>query len=274
MILDIGPDTAERCSEHAADRRAPSSGTARSACSSSSSSARARAPIAQAIARSKAFSLAGGGDTLAAIEKYGVEDGISYISTGGGAFLEFVEGKTLPAVAVLEQRARELRPIALMLQRTKIVATLGPATDDPRWSPDMMQAGLDVGALNASHGTRDSQRRRVEMVREAARERRPLRRPAGSTWPDRRSASRAFATGKVHARRGRAVHARHRARSRRPAPIDEVGVRLQGSAQGRRRGRHAAARRRPDRARRRAGRRHAHRHACARRAASCRIARA
>ena len=61
--------------------------------------------IAQAIARSKAFSLAGGGDTLAAIEKYGVEDGISYISTGGGAFLEFVEGKTLPAVAALEERA-------------------------------------------------------------------------------------------------------------------------------------------------------------------------
>jgi phosphoglycerate kinase len=61
--------------------------------------------IARAIARGKAFSLAGGGDTLAAVEKYGVEDGISYISTGGGAFLEFVEGKTLPAVAMLEQRA-------------------------------------------------------------------------------------------------------------------------------------------------------------------------
>jgi phosphoglycerate kinase len=61
--------------------------------------------IANAIARSKAFSLAGGGDTLAAIEKYGVEDQISYISTGGGAFLEFVEGKVLPAVAVLETRA-------------------------------------------------------------------------------------------------------------------------------------------------------------------------
>jgi len=61
--------------------------------------------IAQAIARSPAFSLAGGGDTLAAIEKYGVEEGISYISTGGGAFLEFVEGKTLPAVAMLESRA-------------------------------------------------------------------------------------------------------------------------------------------------------------------------
>jgi phosphoglycerate kinase len=61
--------------------------------------------IANAIARSKAFSLAGGGDTLAAIEKYGVEDGMSYISTGGGAFLEFVEGKRLPAVAILEERA-------------------------------------------------------------------------------------------------------------------------------------------------------------------------
>jgi len=61
--------------------------------------------IAEAIAKSKAFSLAGGGDTLAAIEKYDVESGISYISTGGGAFLEFVEGKTLPAVAALEARA-------------------------------------------------------------------------------------------------------------------------------------------------------------------------
>jgi len=60
--------------------------------------------LAQAIARSPAFSLAGGGDTLAAIEKYQVEEGISYISTGGGAFLEFVEGKKLPAVEVLEQR--------------------------------------------------------------------------------------------------------------------------------------------------------------------------
>ena len=60
--------------------------------------------VAEAISRSPAFSLAGGGDTLAAIEKYGVEQGISYISTGGGAFLEFVEGKTLPAVAALEAR--------------------------------------------------------------------------------------------------------------------------------------------------------------------------
>jgi phosphoglycerate kinase len=61
--------------------------------------------IAEAIASSKAFSIAGGGDTLAAIAKYGVTDGISYISTGGGAFLEFLEGKKLPAVAILEERA-------------------------------------------------------------------------------------------------------------------------------------------------------------------------
>jgi phosphoglycerate kinase len=63
--------------------------------------------IAEAVALSPAFSLAGGGDTLAAIDKYGVADKISYISTGGGAFLEFMEGKTLPAVAVLEERAAQ-----------------------------------------------------------------------------------------------------------------------------------------------------------------------
>ena len=61
--------------------------------------------LAEAIAASSAFSVAGGGDTLAAIDKYGVRDGISYISTGGGAFLEFVEGKKLPAVEMLESRA-------------------------------------------------------------------------------------------------------------------------------------------------------------------------
>ena len=61
--------------------------------------------LAEAIAESDAFSVAGGGDTLAAIDKYSVADRISYISTGGGAFLEFVEGKKLPAVAILEERA-------------------------------------------------------------------------------------------------------------------------------------------------------------------------
>jgi phosphoglycerate kinase len=61
--------------------------------------------VAEAIAASDAFSIAGGGDTLAAIDQFGVRDGLSYISTGGGAFLEFIEGKTLPAVAMLEARA-------------------------------------------------------------------------------------------------------------------------------------------------------------------------
>lgn len=62
--------------------------------------------LAQAIASSSAFSVAGGGDTLAAIEKFNVAKGISYISTGGGAFLELLEGKRLPALAILEERAR------------------------------------------------------------------------------------------------------------------------------------------------------------------------
>src|SRR5690606_19322226 len=61
--------------------------------------------IARAVAESPGFSIAGGGDTLAAIAKFGVTDGIDYISTGGGAFLEFLEGKTLPAVAALAARA-------------------------------------------------------------------------------------------------------------------------------------------------------------------------
>ncbi|MGD8349601.1 MAG: phosphoglycerate kinase [Gammaproteobacteria bacterium] len=63
--------------------------------------------LAEAIADSPAFSIAGGGDTLAAVDKYGIADRVSYISTGGGAFLEFLEGKKLPAVAMLEQRYAE-----------------------------------------------------------------------------------------------------------------------------------------------------------------------
>ncbi|WP_069470658.1 phosphoglycerate kinase [Candidatus Marithrix sp. Canyon 246] len=62
--------------------------------------------LAEAIAESSAFSIAGGGDTLAAVDKYGIKDKISYISTGGGAFLEFLEGKKLPAVAILEERGQ------------------------------------------------------------------------------------------------------------------------------------------------------------------------
>src|SRR6202162_2486307 len=104
LILDIGPDTAELF-----DAILKSAGTiiwnGPVGVFEVHQFGEGTKPIANAIASSKSFSLAGGGDTLAAIEKYGVEDGISYISTGGGAFLEFVEGKTLPAVAVLEQRA-------------------------------------------------------------------------------------------------------------------------------------------------------------------------
>ena len=61
--------------------------------------------VAQSVAKSDAFTLAGGGDTLAAISKFGIADKLSYISTGGGAFLAFLEGKQLPGVAILEQRS-------------------------------------------------------------------------------------------------------------------------------------------------------------------------
>ncbi|HTC14565.1 MAG TPA: phosphoglycerate kinase, partial [Steroidobacteraceae bacterium] len=93
MILDIGPDSADRYSAQlqAAGTIIWNGPVGVFEFEQFGEGTRA---IAHAIARSKAFSLAGGGDTLAAIEKYGVEDGMSYISTGGGAFLEFVEGKT------------------------------------------------------------------------------------------------------------------------------------------------------------------------------------
>lgn len=106
MILDIGPDTAERFA-----RILASAGTivwnGPVGVFEFDQFGEGTRALAQAIARSPAFSIAGGGDTLAAIDKYCVGDDISYISTGGGAFLEFLEGKTLPAVAVLEERAAE-----------------------------------------------------------------------------------------------------------------------------------------------------------------------
>jgi phosphoglycerate kinase len=104
MILDIGPDTAERLGG-LLEQAGTILWNGPVGVFEFDQFGEGTKAIAQAIARSKAFSLAGGGDTLAAIEKYGVEEGISYISTGGGAFLEFVEGKVLPAVAVLEARA-------------------------------------------------------------------------------------------------------------------------------------------------------------------------
>jgi phosphoglycerate kinase len=104
MILDIGPDSAEQFGKSLA-----SAGTilwnGPVGVFEFEQFGEGTRALAGAIARSKAFSLAGGGDTLAAIEKYKIEDSISYISTGGGAFLEFVEGKKLPAVEILELRA-------------------------------------------------------------------------------------------------------------------------------------------------------------------------
>ena len=104
MILDIGPDSAEALSGLIAAAGTILWNGPVGVFEFDQFGEGTRA-LANAIARSKAFSLAGGGDTLAAIEKYGVEDSISYISTGGGAFLEFVEGQKLPAVDILERRA-------------------------------------------------------------------------------------------------------------------------------------------------------------------------
>ena len=104
MILDIGPEAARACREVI-----ESAGTVvwngPVGVFEVAQFAAGTGEIAQAIARSPAYSIAGGGDTLAAIDTFGVAGRISYISTGGGAFLEFLEGKTLPAIAALEARA-------------------------------------------------------------------------------------------------------------------------------------------------------------------------
>ena len=104
MILDIGPDTAKRYAE-----RVGNAGTVvwngPVGVFEFDAFANGTEVLARAIAASGAFSIAGGGDTLAAVDKYGIADDISYISTGGGAFLEFLEGKELPAVVALKARA-------------------------------------------------------------------------------------------------------------------------------------------------------------------------
>ena len=104
LILDIGPETSRRFAQIIAKAGTVIWNGPVGVFEFDQFGSGTRA-LAEAIARSPAFSIAGGGDTLAAIDKYGVADRISYISTGGGAFLEFVEGKTLPGVAVLEDRA-------------------------------------------------------------------------------------------------------------------------------------------------------------------------
>lgn len=104
MILDIGPLSAQVIAEQLA-----SSGTilwnGPVGVFEFDAFASGTEAVAKAVAASSGFSLAGGGDTLAAIEKFGIAEQVSYISTGGGAFLEYVEGKVLPAVAMLQQRA-------------------------------------------------------------------------------------------------------------------------------------------------------------------------
>lgn len=105
MILDIGPETAKQFAELLKNSKTILwNGPV--GVFEFDQFANGTKVLAQAIAESDAFSIAGGGDTLAAIDKYNVADKISYISTGGGAFLEFVEGKVLPAVAILEERAK------------------------------------------------------------------------------------------------------------------------------------------------------------------------
>ena len=103
MILDIGPQTA---AQYAALIKAAGTVVWNGPVGVFEFDAfgKGTETLARAIAESKAFSIAGGGDTLAAVDKYGIEEQVSYISTGGGAFLEFLEGKTLPAVAALEAR--------------------------------------------------------------------------------------------------------------------------------------------------------------------------
>ena len=104
MILDVGPDSAAAIAQVLKD-----AGTilwnGPVGVFEFESFAGGTEALSRAIAESDAFSLAGGGDTLAAIDKFSIADKVSYISTGGGAFLEYVEGKTLPAVAMLQQRA-------------------------------------------------------------------------------------------------------------------------------------------------------------------------
>lgn len=105
MILDIGPDSAARLSELLQNAGTVLWNGPMGVFEIDQFGAGTQA-ISEAIARSPAFSIAGGGDTLAAIDKYAVADQVSYISTGGGAFLEYVEGKTLPAVEALEAAAK------------------------------------------------------------------------------------------------------------------------------------------------------------------------
>jgi phosphoglycerate kinase len=103
LILDVGPDTANALAQ-SLERAGTIVWNGPVGVFEFDQFGSGTETIARAIAKSDAFSIAGGGDTLAAVAKYGIADKISYISTGGGAFLEFLEGKKLPAIEILEQR--------------------------------------------------------------------------------------------------------------------------------------------------------------------------
>jgi len=105
MILDIGPETAAQLAAQLKDAKTILWNGPVGVFEIDQFGNGTKA-LSLAIAESEGFSIAGGGDTLAAIDKYDIEDKVSYISTGGGAFLEYVEGKTLPAVAALELAAK------------------------------------------------------------------------------------------------------------------------------------------------------------------------
>jgi phosphoglycerate kinase len=104
MILDVGPRTAEAFAD-ALGKAGTIVWNGPVGVFENDAFAKGTQAVAHAIADSKAYSIAGGGDTVAAINKFGIAGKLSYISTAGGAFLEFLEGKTLPAVAILEERA-------------------------------------------------------------------------------------------------------------------------------------------------------------------------
>lgn len=103
MILDIGPQTAAQYAE-LMDKAGTVVWNGPVGVFEFDAFGHGTEALARAIAASNAFSIAGGGDTLAAVDKYGIADEVSYISTGGGAFLEFLEGKELPAVTALKAR--------------------------------------------------------------------------------------------------------------------------------------------------------------------------
>jgi len=161
MILDIGPETRKRSQRLLADAGTIVWNGPVGVFEYDQFGEGTRA-ISNAVAAAKAFSMAGGGDTVAAIAKYKIKDKVSYISTGGGAFLEFLEGKKLPAVEILEQRAAD------KARRTKIIATLGPSSREPETLNKIIAAGVDVVRLNFSHGDHAQHRENAKRVREYA----------------------------------------------------------------------------------------------------------